>query len=34
MTVDLHTGPLGESAEYADGYARERLFPDAETGRS
>ena len=27
MTVDLHTGPLGESAEYADGYARERLFP-------
>ena len=27
MTVDLHTGPLGESAEYADGYAPERLFP-------
>ena len=27
MTVDLHTGPLGESAGYADGYAPERLFP-------
>ena len=27
MTVDLHTGPLGESAEYADGYAPDRLFP-------
>ena len=27
MTVDLQTGPLGETAEYADGYAPERLFP-------
>ena len=27
MTVDLHTGPLGESADYTDGYDSKRLFP-------
>lgn len=25
--MDLHTGPLGEAAEYSEGYSAERLFP-------